>query len=104
MVDVEVETALSHNVVDYIVNWKLENTTQVGRSQVFRYIGWGWWLSALSKASAHLAALWVGPLLSDMIRSGIPFRYHVLQGLSCFLLFYFLFIQINDLRTKSKPA
>lgn len=41
MVEIEVETALSHNMVDYIVTWKLENTTQVGRSQVFRYIGLG---------------------------------------------------------------
>lgn len=98
------ETALSHNMVVYIVSWKLENTTQIGRSQFLGTLAWGCWLSALSKASACLAALWVEPLLSDVIRSGIPFRYHVLQGLSRFLLFYFLFIQINDLRTKSKPT
>lgn len=88
MVDVEVETALSHNMIVYIVSWKLENTTQIGRSQFLGTLAWGCWLSALSKASACLAALWVGPLLSDVIRSGIPFRYCVLQGLSCFLLLF----------------
>lgn len=41
MVDIEVETALNRNMVGYIANWKLENTTQVGRSQFLRYIGLG---------------------------------------------------------------
>lgn len=91
-------TVWSQHLAGYVFTQKQESTMCLAEDNVLRTLAQELWSSAVC----------VGCLLSDMVRRalqrGTPFRHHVFQGLSWFLLFHFLFYLDQWPESKKQPC